>query len=197
MRGVELDYQEFSEIILKYVKQVGPVLGISFPIIETFLPFLPLVLFVIINVSVFGFFWGYLYSWIGNCLGSFLLFLLLRKVGGKKIEKIILKSKYSSTLTKIKTKNLSVMFVLYCFPFTPSFLISGAAALANMNSYEFIYILLPAKLIMMISLSFIGQNVSSFFQSPLKSFLYIVIIFIFNILSKKLVHHYELKHKKI
>lgn len=192
-----MEYQEFSDLIFIYVKEGGPLIGIIFPIIETFFPFLPLVLFVIINVSVFGLFWGYLYSWIGNCVGSFLLFLFLRKVGRKKIEKIILKSKYAATLEKIKRKNTTVMFFLYCFPFTPSFLISGAAALANMNTTKFSLTLLPAKLIMMISLSFIGQNVSSFFKNPIKSIIYITIIFLFNFLSKRLVHYFELKHKDL
>lgn len=165
------------------------------PIIEAFFPILPLVGFVIINVSAFGFFLGYLYSWIGNCIGSFLLFLFIRKVGGKRLEARIQNSKYKGTLEKIKKKNLTVLFFLYCFPFTPSFLISGAAALANMNTQRFLITMIPSKFVMILSLAFIGENVSSFFEDPMKSVLYILFILFVNLLSKKLFEKYEEHHR--
>lgn len=186
----------YTDLILKYVEQSGPILGILLPVIEAFIPILPLVGFVIINVSVFGFFWGYIYSWIGNCLGSFLLFLLIRKVGGKRLEKKIKESKYSGTLDKIRRKNFMVLFFLYCFPFTPSFLISGTSALANMNTVRFLSALIPSKLIMMISLSFIGVNVNSFFKNPGKSIAFVLLILIFNILCQKIVDRFEKHHRK-
>lgn len=186
----------YADLIIKFVKEGGPLFGILLPIIEAFIPILPLVGFVIINVSVFGFFLGYIYSWIGNCLGSFLLFLLIRKVGGKRLENKIKESKYAGTLDKIRKKNFAVLFFLYCFPFTPSFLISGTSALANMNTDKFLIALIPSKLIMMISLSFIGVNVSSFFKNPSKSIIFVLLILIFNVLCQKIVDGYEKHHRK-
>ncbi|MGD9569550.1 MAG: TVP38/TMEM64 family protein [Sedimentibacter sp.] len=185
----------FSDL-LNYVELGGPLAGIMLPIIEAFIPILPLVGFVIINVAVFGFFFGYLYSWIGNCIGSFLLFLFIRKLGGKKFEAKIQKSKYKGTLEKIKKKNLTVLFYLYCFPFTPSFLISGTAALANMDTRLFLITMLPSKFVMILSLAFIGENISSFFKNPLKSILYILFILLINFISKKLFEKYEQHHRK-
>ena len=187
----------YTDLILKYVEQGGPLFGILLPIIEAFIPILPLIGFVIINVSVFGFFWGYIYSWIGSCLGSFMLFFLIKKVGGKRLEKKIMESKYSGTLEKIRKKNFSVLFFLYCFPFTPSFLISGASALANLNTTVFLAALIPSKLIMMVSLSFIGVNVSSFFKDPSKSIIFVLLIILFNILCQKVVEKLEKHHKNI
>ena len=181
-----------SEKILKAVEMGGPLIAILLPVIEAFLPILPLVLFVTINVSAFGFFWGYLFSWIGNCLGSFLLFMLIRKIGGKKIEEKISKSKYSVALEKIRSKNFSVLFFLYCFPFTPSFLISGASALANMNTKEFLIALIPSKFIMLISLAVIGLNVGSFFKNPLRSVLFVAAIIFVNYVLKYIVENSNL-----
>lgn len=178
---------EILEIVLKYVEAGGPLAGIFFPVIEAFFPILPLVAFVIINVATFGFFFGYLYSWTGNCIGSFLLFLLIRKVGGKRLEEKINQSKYKKTLEKIRQKNTTLMFFLYCFPFSPSFLISGTAALTNMDTGRFLITLLPAKFVMLLSLAFIGENVSSFFEDPVKSILYILFILLVNLLSKKIL----------
>ncbi len=192
-----MDYANYTDVFLKYVEQIGPVAGIILPVIEAFIPVLPLVGFVIINVAVFGFFMGYLYSWIGNCLGSFLLFMLIRRIGGKKIENKIEKSKYKGTLEKIRKKNLTVLFFLYCFPFTPSFLISGTAALTNMNTQQFILALLPSKFVMILSLAFIGQNVSSYFENPAKSLFFIAFILVVNFISKYFINKYEEYHRKV
>ncbi len=182
---------ENLEIILKYVEEIGPLAGLLFPVIEAFFPILPLVAFVIINVATFGFFYGYLYSWIGNCIGSFLLFLFIRKVGGKRFEIKIKQSKYKNILEKIKKKNMTVMFFLYCFPFTPSFLISGTAALANMKTNKFLMVLLPSKFVMMLSLAFIGENINSFFENPIKSLIYIIFILFINFISKKIFEKFQ------
>ena len=125
----------------------------------------------------------------------FLLFLLIRKVGGKRMQSKIQSSKYKGTLEKIKNKNSNVLFLLYCFPFTPSFLISGAAALANMDTRRFLITLIPSKLVMLLSLAFIGENVSSFFEDPVKSIIYILFIVLVNLLSKKLFEKYEEHHR--
>lgn len=190
-----------SEEVIQFVLNGGPLIAIALPIIEAFFPILPLVLFVTINVNVFGMFWGYLYSWIGNCIGSFLLFLLLRKIGGKAIEEKIKQSKYSEALEKIKSKNLSILFLLYCFPFTPSFLISGASALSNMSIKNFLISLLPGKLIMLISLAFMGFNIGSFIKNPIRSALFIVFILLVNFIIKYIAERSSVffinrKHKK-
>lgn len=193
--GFYMVNENFS-FLFDYVEQIGPLAGIMLPIIEVFIPILPLVGFVIINVAAFGFFFGYLYSWVGNCVGSFLLFLLIRKIGGKRLESKIKTSKYRGTLENIKKKNITVLFFLYCFPFTPSFLISGTAALANMDTQLFLATMLPSKLVMILSLAFIGENVSSFFENPLKSVIYILFILLINFLSKKLFQKYEEHNRK-
>lgn len=185
-----MEFAEYSDIFINYVETWGPVAAILFPVLEAFFPVLPLVGFVIINVAVFGFFFGYLYSWIGNCLGSFLLFLLLKKAGARRINERIKRSRYCSTLEKVRKKQLNLLFLLYCFPFTPSFLISGTAALTNMRTEMFLAILLPSKFVMLLSLAFIGQNVSSFFENPAKSLFFIVVIILMNLLVKYVFEKY-------
>ena len=192
-----MELAKVSEVFIEYIETWGPAAGILLPVLEAFFPILPLVGFVIINVAAFGFFFGYLYSWIGNCLGSLLLFLLLRKIGGKKLEKKIRKSKYRSTLEKIKKKELNVLFLLYCFPFTPSFLLSGTAALTNMKTEEFLDILLPSKFVMLfIPWPLLGENVSSFFENRLSPYFCHNIYLLFNLLPASIVRKYMKKTPK-
>jgi uncharacterized membrane protein YdjX (TVP38/TMEM64 family) len=181
-----------TEDLIQLVKAGGPIIGIILPVIEAFIPILPLVLFVTINVNVFGVVLGYLYSWIGNCLGSFLLFFILKKIGGKKIEEKISKSKYSGALNKIKSRNSSILFLFYCFPFTPSFLISGASALSNMSIKDFLTSLIPGKFIMLISLALIGMNIGAFFEKPLRSVLFLIMILLINYAIKHIAERSSL-----
>lgn len=186
-----MEYVDFIEKFLSYVESYGPLFGIFLPMIEAFIPILPLAAFVIINVNVFGFLLGYLYSWVGACTGSYLLFLMIKKIGTNKFEKKIKNTKYEKIIIKIKEKNISLLFLLYCFPFTPSFILSITAALANINSKKFFLVLLPSKFIMMISFVYIGENIKSFFINPLKSIFFIGCIFIFNYIAKLLIQKYE------
>ncbi len=186
-----------TEEIMRVAEIGGPIIGILLPIIEAFFPILPLVFFVTVNVTVFGFFLGYLFSWIGSVIGSFLLFFVLKKIGGEKMEKKLSSSRYKQILEKIKSKDLSLLFFLYCFPFTPSFLISGTAALANIEAKIFLLALIPSKFIMLISLALIGVNVKSFFENPIKSIFLILLILAFNFAMKIMLEKSSfLKDKK-
>ena len=54
--------QENLNIIIDFIDKYGMIAGILLPVIESFFPVIPLVLFVTINILIFGFFRGYLYS---------------------------------------------------------------------------------------------------------------------------------------
>lgn len=185
--------QENINIIIDFVRSMGMIGGILIPVIEAFFPILPLVLFVTINITAFGFFKGYIYSWIGNCLGAFLLFILIKKIGKNKIKSKIENSKYKKIFKKINKNNFSVLFILFCFPFTPSFLISGSAALANIETKHFLMALIPSKLLMIFSLAFIGLNINSFIDNPVRSVVFISIIFVINYFCKRIIKYYESK----
>ncbi len=185
--------QENIDLIIDFVRSTGILGGVLMPIIEAFFPILPLVLFVTINITAFGFVKGYIYSWIGNCLGSFLLFLLIKKIDKSKIQSKIENSKIKNLLNKINNNDFTILFILYCFPFTPSFLISGSSALADVESKHFLAALIPSKLLMMFSLAFIGLNIRSFIQNPLRSAAFIGLVVVINYLGKRIIKYYESK----
>ena len=61
-------------------------LCIAVIIIESFIPVLPLGLFIALNTLVFGNVFGYIISYIGTIIGCILSFLLCRKVSNFKVE---------------------------------------------------------------------------------------------------------------
>lgn len=155
---------------LKALTEFGPIAGILLVMVEAFIPILPLSVFVTVNVLAFGFWLGYLYSWIGNVAGSLMVFMLIRKYGVVKFNNKIQKStKIKNTFLWIQKHGFLPIFVLLTFPFTPSFLICGLSALAGISLGTFIYAIAIGKLIMILSLSFIGYNLSEFVQHPIKS----------------------------
>ena len=69
--------------LIKAYRSFGPLPGILLPMLEAFLPFLPLFLFVMANANAFGLWFGFLFSWIGACSGAFLSFCSLENLDRK------------------------------------------------------------------------------------------------------------------
>lgn len=176
---------------------IGPIAGILLVMIETFIPILPLSLFVAINVMIYGFWEGYVYSWIGNVISSILLFFIIKKYGTSKFQKKIKDNrKVRNTFNWIKEHGFLPIFILLSFPFTPSFLICGLSALAGVKNIVFIYSIIFGKLIMIFSLSFIGYNISEFIHQPLKSSILILLTLSISFIAKIAIRLYEKRREK-
>lgn len=176
MKWYELFDSELWFGLFESFASLGPIAGILLVMVEAFLPFLPLSLFVAINVMIFGFWQGYLYSWLGNVFSSILLFFLIRKYWANRFYKKAHKNKkFWDAFSWIKKRGFIAIFLLLSFPFTPSFLICGLCALSGVKSETFVYSIIFGKLLMMFSLSYIGYNIKEFINQPIKSIILITI----------------------
>ena len=185
---------EFYEPIVELLGPFGFLAGILLTMIESFIPPLPLAAFVTINVIIFGFLLGYILSYIGTVTGSYLVFLLLQKYGNKYMHKYIEKHpKAQSLFTWIHEKGVFPLFVLLTFPFTPSIIVAGLAAFAEIRPKSYLMALIPGKLFMVMSLTIIGVNVQSFFEKPIRSIGFIILILSFSFVAKQLLAIYERK----
>lgn len=90
--------ENITDLIDQY-RSFGPLPGILLPLLEAFLPFLPLFLFVLANANAFGLGLGFLYSWIGASVGALLVFLLVRRYGDTRVFRFLLKRKKIQSLT--------------------------------------------------------------------------------------------------
>src|SRR5690606_29089462 len=116
-----------------------PLPGILLPLLEAFLPFLPLFLFVMANANAFGLGWGFLLSWLGASLGSLLVFLLIRKYGESRVLRFLQRNKNVQNLTAwFERRGFGPLFLLLCFPFTPSAIVNIVAGLSKINVYQYI-----------------------------------------------------------
>jgi len=189
--------QEKLVAAIGYLRGFGFILGIGLVSIEAFLPFLPLVIFVTVNVFVFGFFFGYIYSWIGTSIGTILVFMLLRNFGNHGLfNKIYANDKMAHRLGRLKERGFTPFFLLYCFPFTPSFLVSFIAALSDLSTERFVAATLAGKLVMILFLSIIGYNFKAMYDNPVRSILVITLMVFVGYVSKVFLEGYENKHFK-
>ena len=169
---------DIMELIGEY-RALGPIPGILLPMIEAFLPFLPLVLFVMANASAFGLWLGFLYSWIGACAGALLVFFLFRKYGQKRILRFLQKHKQvRKGMSWVERHGFGPLFLLLCFPFTPSAVVNIVAGLSKISLAQYMLAVMAGKMVMIFIISFVGYDIRSLLTQPLRTAIVLVVIFI-------------------
>lgn len=173
-----------SELLDKY-ENLGPVPGILLPFIEAFLPFLPLFAFVMANSAAYGLLKGFFYSWLGSSLGSIAVFYIIRKFGDKKLlVKIKTNRQVNQVTSWVERHGFGPLFLLLCFPFSPSSLINIVAGLSNVSKQQFILAVLLGKSVMIFSIAYIGTSILEFAKNPIKTIVVTICISIFWMFGK-------------
>ncbi|UHA75012.1 TVP38/TMEM64 family protein [Paenibacillus sp. 481] len=162
---------------LKQYSELGPLPGILFPFIEAFLPFLPLIVFVMANAAAYGLGLGFLYSWIGCCAGAFAIFWLARLFGGRFGAYIQRKMPASQKLFKwMQEKGFTPLFLLLCFPFVPSSIINVAAGISTISFRMFMIAVMAGKSVMIFMMAFIGHDWQGFITQPWRIIVALVVL---------------------
>ncbi len=172
--------------IMKEYRDLGPIPGILLPMSEAIFPFLPLVVFVVANAAAFGLWVGFLYSWLGASLGAIIVFLVMRKLGQKPFFEFLSKNNQVQKLMGwIERKGFGPLFLLLCFPFSPSTVINVVAGLSKVSISQFVLAVLTGKMVMILIISFIGYDIQSLLQKPISTALVVVAIFILWYIGKR------------
>ena len=178
--------ENIMSLIEKY-RSFGPLPGIGLPLIEAFLPFLPLFLFVMANASAFGLWLGFLYSWLGACLGASLLFLFIRKYGQKRLLSFLPRHpKVRKMMDWLDCHGFGPLFLLLCFPFTPSALVNIVAGLSKIHFPQYMLAVCIGKLVMIFTISYIGYDIHSLITQPYRTVIVLVVIFILWYVGKRI-----------
>lgn len=187
------DYTFWSDLLQQFT-DFGGVGGIALTFIEAVFPILPLSVFVTINIVAFGFLKGFLYSVVGSSIGTITMYTVIKHFGQSYFLRMRKKSRKVERLFKwIHSRGFVPIFLLFSFPFTPSLLICGLAVLAEIEKKHFIYATIFGKTVMILSLSVIGYNISSFTKQPVKSVIFIGVILSISFIAKQIVKRYEAK----
>jgi uncharacterized membrane protein YdjX (TVP38/TMEM64 family) len=178
--------ENIMDLIQEY-RSFGPLPGVVLPMIEAFLPFLPLFIFVMANASAFGLWMGFLYSWLGSCLGALLLFLLIRKYGQKRVFSILSKhQKVQKLMDWVDQHGFGPLFLLLCFPFTPSVVVNVVAALSKISMYQYMLAVAIGKMVMIFTISFVGYDLQSLITRPYRTGIVFLVVFILWYVGKRI-----------
>ena len=193
--------------LIKQYRSFGPIPGILLPMFEAFIPVLPLVIFVMANANAFGLWLGFLYSWLGACLGALFVFLVVRKFGQKKVFSFLSKHPKVQKLMKwVERHGFGPIFLLVCFPFTPSALVNIVAGLSKISIAQYALAIFTGKMVMIFTISFVGYDLHSLLTKPLRSVIVTIVIFVLWYFARRIelrlnksldhVHNGEIDRKK-
>ncbi|MCP1157568.1 TVP38/TMEM64 family protein [Bacillus infantis] len=181
-----LTLENIMDLIERY-RSFGPLPGILLPMLEAFLPFLPLFLFVMANANAFGLWLGFLISWAGACAGAMLVFYLVRTYGQKRILTFLRKhAKVQQLMSWIERHGFGPLFILLCFPFTPSAIVNIVAGLSKISFAQYMLAVLTGKMVMIFTMSFIGYDIRSLITQPIRTVIVLVVIFILWYVGKRI-----------
>lgn len=141
-----------------YIKKFGwiaPLIFILIQIIQVVFPVIPGGASCLAGVIAFGPIIGFIYNYIGLCLGSIIAFFLSKKFGIKLIHKLFKAETVNKYVHYIETKKFDKIFFWGIFlPGAPDDLLCYIAGLTRMNTKTFIFIIILGKPLALLGYSF-------------------------------------------
>ena len=177
------------EISTNFISSGGIPFGMLIVMLESFLPILPLCVFIALNINAFGLLIGVIISWIATCVGCFISYLLFYYLSNDVIYKRLSKknkSKVDKALKSFKQLSFPGLVVLITVPFTPAFLINILAGLTAISRKKYLAALLIGKIFMVIFWGYIGK---SFIESitDISTIIFIVAMIVIAYIISKIV----------
>jgi uncharacterized membrane protein YdjX (TVP38/TMEM64 family) len=162
---------ELSENLNTFLLGMGilaPLFSSLFIVIEGTLAFLPLFVFVTINIMTMGSILGCLVSWICTTVGSYIAFSLFRNGLSKHFQKKIAnKKKVIKFMKLIDNLKFKQLVLIISIPFAPSFFINMGAGLSHISKKKYLYSLLVGKVFVILFSGFLGVNMIECLTNPL------------------------------
>ncbi len=153
--------------ILETYGDLSPLVPILIVMAESFLPALPLGAIVAWNIAAYGAFEGTVYSWVGNCLGSTLVFFFFR-IFREGAGRYSLKHRRAERIRKwVQGVKTPALFMIIMMPFTPSSLMNLSFGISDYDPVKYLQTLYSAKLFMVLLLAAVSQSIVLSFDSPL------------------------------
>lgn len=177
--------------LLSWFQTITPLHGILFATLEALFPPLPLAAIVGVNVAQFGMLRGFLYSWIGSTAGCIAVFSLFHRLSKSEWVKRRLSGAYLRRARTVvdHTQPLPLFFLLM-LPFTPSAFLNVAFGICGYSKKRYLHVLIPAKFIMLGSLSVLGRSVGEALHNRLFILISLGIFLLLYVLSKRVVQRY-------
>ncbi|MFC0523545.1 TVP38/TMEM64 family protein [Pontibacillus salicampi] len=190
-------FDDFIMQLLDQYEQLGPLPGIVLPFLEAILPFLPLFVFVIGNSIAYGLLKGFFYSWIGASLGAIVVFRVIRRLGQQRFFHFVRRHKQvQKVMSWLERHGFGPLFLLMCFPFSPSAIINVVGALSKISFQQFVLAVVLGKAVMIFTIAYVGHSITEFAQNPVKTIVVGVCIAIFWLIGKYIEKRLQQKEQE-
>ena len=143
--GLFTSIEKLVEYIAGY-GAVGPIIFMLLQIVQVIFPVIPGGASCLVGVLAFGPIWGFIYNYVGLCLGSMAVFYLSRRYGLRLIRKLFSKETVDKYLGYIRTNKFNWIFMVgIFFPGAPDDLLCYIAGVSKMKWHQFIWVILLGK----------------------------------------------------
>lgn len=188
----EMDVDSIQRTLESY-SQFGPLPGLLLPFVESFLPFLPLILIIAANANIYGLGLGFLFSWIGVTAGSICVFLICRSLGRNFKTRLMRRFPKSERFFNwIERKGFTPLFLLACFPFTPSVVITVISGLSKVPFHTFLLATIMGKAVMIFVIALLSFDIGNLVDEPWRIFVSITAVLVMWFGGKKLESRYQI-----
>ena len=153
--GIFRSQESFQQFIMQ-CGMFGSLIFVAFQAVQVVIPILPGSLGCVVGILAFGPVWGFVFNYIGICLGSVLAFLLAKRYGQDFVMKVTNPKqyeKYNGWLNKGKRfeRFFTAAIVL---PVAPDDFLCFLAGLTNMSLKKFTLIIILGKPLALLMYSF-------------------------------------------
>ena len=137
-------------------------------VIEPLLPFLPMFVFVTVNLLIFGYVLGFILSYICSVLGCLLFYVVVNKLLSKKAHKFYKdKKNLNDLVNKYKHIKFETLTTIISLPFTPGLMINLFSAISGMPLKKYMAAEAIAKIFITIFWGFMGVSIIKCFENPM------------------------------
>ena len=161
-------------------------------IIQNSFTVFPLILVITINIALFGFVNGFLWSWFTSVIASIIVFYNVRYI----FQQMFIKRVSADLMEKVEANGFAYVFQARLFPFVPTSLVNILAGLSTMKITPFTIATLIGNFIYFFVLALIPAGILS---SELDEYVILGIIFVSVIgyyLYKHFLHRRKAKESK-
>ncbi len=163
----------------------APLLSSILIVLEGIFAFLPLFVFITVNLLTLGNILGSLVSYLCTVIGNFLIFNLCR-IGLSPLFRRFIenKARLSKVMKTINNISFSKLVLIISIPLTPSFLVNLAAGLAKIPKKKYLYALMLGKTCIIIFWGFLGKSLVECLTNPFMLIKVVLLILACNIIGK-------------
>lgn len=138
-------------------------------IVQNIFSFFPLLLLVTINISLFGLFYGYLWSLFSSVVAASFTFLIVRNG----LQGFLIKKVKQNLITKIENNGFYFVFMMRIIPILPTSIINIAVGMSTVRFKGFLYGTIFGNMIYLFVLFLIPMGLMS---EDSDMYLYIIVV---------------------